>query len=250
LGHGKVFGNADARYGSFGTTAGSFGLGFGSTKVGNFLTVDGVRSGRFLDTPELVPYHAIGNNQTIFDRFDFQPGGKDIFHLNLFAARNWIQIPNDLDRLTQDQRQRVLTWNIPPGYQHTVNAHTLLTINPYVRKDQFNYYASRVLTADQPATQNQQRQLLNWGVKADVSTTIGRHKIKVGVDLKQTRLLENFGFGITDPTFNSPCLTTAVDPVGDPTLVNPSQCVGSGYQPNTTDNPNVVNPFSPGLLPF
>jgi hypothetical protein len=250
LGSGKIFGNVDASYGSFGTTGGSFGLGFGSAKVGNFLAVDGIRSGRFLDTPELVPYHAIGNNQTIFDRFDYQPGGKDIFHLNLFAARNWIQIPNDLDQLAQDQRQRVLTWNIAPGYQHTINAHTLLTINPYIRKDQFNYYPSRNILADQPATQNQQRQLLNYGVKADLSTTVGHHNIKVGVDLKQTRLLENFGFGITDPTFNSPCLTTAGDPVGDTSLTNPAQCAGAGFQPNIASNPNVVNPFSPGLLPF
>lgn len=90
LGTGKVFGNVDTSYGSFGTATGSFGLGFGNTKMGNFLALDGVRSGRFLDTPELVPYHAIGNNQTIFDRFDYQPTGKDVFHLNLFAARNWI----------------------------------------------------------------------------------------------------------------------------------------------------------------
>ena len=63
----------------------------------------------------------------------------------------------------------MLTWSIAPGYQHTFNAHTLLTINPYIRKDQFNYYASRDPFADTPATQNQQRQLLNWGVKSDVS---------------------------------------------------------------------------------
>jgi hypothetical protein len=29
----------------------------------------------------------------------------------------------------QDQRQRVLTWNVAPGYQHTFSTHTL-TINP------------------------------------------------------------------------------------------------------------------------
>ena len=163
LGSGKVFGNVESSYGSFGTVGGGFGLGFGSAKIGNFLAVDGVRSGRFLDTPEFVPYHAIGQNQTIFDRLDYQPTGKDVFHLNLFAARNWIQIPNDLDQLAQDQRQRVLTWNIAPGYQHTINSHTLLTINPYIRKDQFNYYGSRDVLADQPATQNQQRQLAELG---------------------------------------------------------------------------------------
>jgi hypothetical protein len=250
LGSGKIFGNIDTSYGSFGTGGGGFGLGFGSAKIGNFLAVDGIRSGRFLDTPEFNPYHAIGQNQTIFDRFDYQPTGKDIFHLNLFAARNWIQIPNDLDQLGQDQRQRVLTWNIAPGYQHTINSHTLLTINPYIRKDQFNYYSSRDVLADQPATQNQQRQLLNWGVKADVSSTIGRHNIKYGIDLKQTRLLENFGFGITDPTFNSPCLTSAGDPVADTSVISPSQCAAAGYQPNTAANPLALTPFSPGLLPF
>ncbi|MGA3188149.1 MAG: TonB-dependent receptor [Bryobacteraceae bacterium] len=250
LGSGKVFGNVDASYGSFGTVGGGFAVGYGSTKVGNFLAVDGIRSGRFLDSPEFVPYHDIGQNQTIFDRFDYQPTGKDIFHLNLFAARNWIEIPNDLDQLAQDQRQRVLTWNIAPGYQHTINAHTLLTINPYIRKDQFNYYPSRDVFNDQPATQNQQRQLLNWGVRADVSTTIGHHNIKYGVDLKQTRLLENFGFGITDPTFNSPCITSGGEPVGDTALISPTQCAGAGFEQNVASNPLAVTPFAPGLLPY
>jgi hypothetical protein len=62
LGSGKVFGNVDSSYGSFGTAGGGFGLGFGNTKIGNFLAVDGLRSGRFLDTPEFIPYHDIGNN--------------------------------------------------------------------------------------------------------------------------------------------------------------------------------------------
>ena len=78
-GAGKVFGNIDSSYGSFGTAGGGFGLGFGNAKFGNFLAVDGLRSGRFLDTPEFVPYHDIGNNQTIFDRVDYQPTGKDAF---------------------------------------------------------------------------------------------------------------------------------------------------------------------------
>lgn len=250
LGAGKVFGNFDTSYGSFGTAMESLGIGFGGAKYGNFLAVDGVRSGRFLDSPEFQPYHDAGNNETIFDRFDWQPTGKDAIHLNLFAARNWIQIPNDLDQLAQDQRQRVLTWNIAPGYQHTINAHTLLTVNPYVRKDQFNYYGSRDPLEDQPATQNQQRQLMNWGVRTDISSTLGHHNVKFGLDLKQTRLLENFGFGITDPTFNSPCLDASNSPVGDPSLTSPSQCAALGYQQNVASNPNAAAPFSPGLLPF
>jgi hypothetical protein len=251
LGAGRWFGNADASYGSFGTTAGSFGLGYGTEKFGNFLAVDGTRSGRFLDTPEFSAFHDIGNNQTIFDRLDFQPGSRDVFHLNLFAARNWIQIPNSYDQLAQDQRQRVLTWSFAPGYQHTFGSNTLLTINPYVRKDQFNYYPSGDLFADTPAAQSQNRQLMNWGVRADVSTTAGHHTLKYGLDLKQTRLLENFNFGVTDPTFNSPCISSDGTAVADTTVIDPAQCAAAGYQPNTADNPNVTGaPFSAGLAPF
>ena len=115
LGAAKACGNIEANYGSFGTGGGNLGLGFGSAKLGNFIAADGVRSGRFLDSPEFRPIHDVGNNETLFDRMDYQPNGKDAFHLNLFAARNWIQNPNSYDQLSQDQRQRVLTWSIAPG---------------------------------------------------------------------------------------------------------------------------------------
>ena len=244
LGAMKTFGNVDTYYGSFGSVGGDVGFGFGNEKFGNFIALDGARSGRFLDTPEFTPFHDVGNNQTIFDRLDFQPNATNVVHLNLFAARNWIQIPDNYDQLAtfQDQRQRVLTWSIAPGFQHTFNASTLLTINPYIRKDQFNYYPSRDLFDDLPASQAQQRQLLNWGVKADIAATRGRHNIKAGVDLKQTRLLENFQFGVTNPTFDSPCIDANGASVPDTMLTNPVQCAGAGFQ----QNPG----FSAGIHPF
>jgi hypothetical protein len=242
LGAPHVFGNVDANYGSFGTAGGSAGLGFGNAKVGNFLALDGTRSGRFLDTPEFTPFHDTGNSQTIFDRFDYQPNTRNVFHLNLFTARNWIQIPNTYDTLNEDQHQRVMTWSIAPGFQHTMGSHALLTINPYIRKDQFHYYASRDPFADSPSTQSQARQLLNWGVKSDLAITAGAHDLKFGIDLKQTRLAENFGFGITDPAFNPVCLDNNGDPAGPPTLIDPAQCAKAGF----LSNPGL----SPGLIPY
>jgi Carboxypeptidase regulatory-like domain len=252
LGAPHMFGSVDASYGTFGQGGGSASLGFGTAKFGNFLAADGVRSGRFLDTPEFQTIHDAGNNGTLFDRIDYQPNGSDAFHLNLFTARNWTQIPNSYDQLTQDQKLRVLTWSIAPGYQHTVNSHTLITVNPYIRKDQLNYYASRdYAVQDTPATQSQQRQLLNWGVKADVAAAIGHHNFKYGFDAKQTRLLENFQFGVTDPAFNSPCITSDGEAVGDPALVNPSQCSAAGFESNIGTNPDVTGaPFSPSLLAY
>ena len=250
LGLGRPTGEVNLSYGSFGTVGAGFGIGMGNAKAGNFLSADGTGSNRFLDTPEFVNIHDGGNNQTVFDRFDYQPSPVHTIHLNLFSARNGIQIPNDYDQLQQDQRQRVLTWSIAPGYQYTVSQHSLLSVNPYVREDQFNSYASPNIFDDQPATQAQNRHLLNWGVKADMSTTKGRHNIKYGVDLKQTRLLENFSFGITDPSFNSPCIYPGGSGVGVTSLVNPSQCAAAGFEQNVASNPDAVNPFSPALLPY
>jgi hypothetical protein len=239
---GRVFGNLDATYGSFGSPGGSAGLGFGNAKIGNFLALDGIRSGRFLDTPEFTAFHDIGNSQTIFDRFDYQPDTKNVFHLNLFAARNWIQIPNTYDTLDQDQHQRVMTWNFAPGFQHTITSHALWTVNAYARKDNFHYYGSRDPFADSPSTQFQARALLNWGVKSDIAVSKGRHDFKVGIDLKQTRLQENFGFGVTDETFNPVCLDKDGNPAGPPTLTNPANCARAGLVPNPD--------FSSGLLPY
>jgi len=52
----------------------------------------------------------------------------------------------------------------------------------------------------------------------NISWVHGAHTLKFGMDLKQTRLLENFGFGITDPAFNSPCIDNTGSSVPDPTV--------------------------------
>ena len=244
LGASKAFGDIQSQWGSFGTWGGSADFGFGGPQYGNFIAINGIRSGRFLDTPEYTPIHAIGNNGSVFDRFDYQPTGVDVFHLNLFAARNWFQAPNSYDQLEQDQKQRVMTWGIAPGYQHTFSANTLLTVNPYGRRDQVNYYPSRDIFADTPATAQQTRFLTNYGIKADLSHAHGRHNIKLGVQIQQTRLLERFQFGITDPDYNPVCVDASGQPVDAPDITNPAQCSSAnpGYQPN----PNL----QPGIVPY
>ena len=186
--------------------------------------MNGVRSGHFLDTPEFLPIHDRGNNESLFDRLDWHPTSKDALHLDLFTARNSFQIPNSYDQLSQDQRQRTLTWSVAPGYQHTFNAHTLLMANPYVRGDQVNYYPSRDRFADTPLTPSQLRFLTNYGLKTDLSFTHARHEAKLGTQIQQTRLLENFQFGITDPNYNPVCLDAAGNPLLLSGVANPDQC--------------------------
>jgi hypothetical protein len=226
----KPFATFLANYGSFGTVGEEITIGFGGAHWGNFAALNAERSGRFLDTPEFWPNHDIGNTATFFDRSDFLPGAKDAFHLNVMAARNWLQVPNTYDQPLQDQRQKVVSFNIAPGYQHTIDAQTLFTVNAFVRRDEVRYFPSRDPLHDSPATLAQDRTLTNFGVHSDLARVQGRHNWKIGLNATQTRLNEDFRLAITDPAYNAPCLG-AMSP-SSPGLKNPSQCAALGLQPD------------------
>lgn len=244
LGLSKAHGSISGQYGSFGTGGGDISLGFGGPKFGNFIALNGVRSGRFLDTPEFGIFHDRGNNATIFDRIDSKPNENDAFHLNLFLARNWFQIPQTYDQLAvdQDQRQQTRTFNFAPGFQHTINPKTVVTVNAYYRQDFINYYPSRDPFQDLPATVSQTRKLRDTGVRGDISYVSGIHNIKIGGFYSNTGLSEDFNFAVSDPTFNPICLDSDGNPVLTPTLIDPNKCAGLGYTVNDA--------LQPGLIPL
>ena len=232
----------DSYYGSFGTFGEDATFGIGGSHWGNFLVLDSSRSGRFLDSPEFTPMHDKGNTENIFDRADYQPGAHDSLHLNIFTARNWFQIPTTFDQAGQDQRQQARTLSLALGYQHTFTPEILFSVNPFFRQDRINYYPSANLFEDSPATIGQDRHLTNWGTRIDLSFANRIHNLKAGTELMQTRLVENFALGITDPLFNPVCLDSGGNPVIGSTFTNPSACAALGY----TANPG----FAPGLAPY
>jgi hypothetical protein len=240
----KTHGSFSGGYGSFGTFNQQADLGFGKDKWGQFFAVNTARSGRFLDTPEQRPFHDIGNSQNLFSRTDFQPGSSDMLHLNILAARNWFQVPNTYDQIAsgQDQRQRVQSYNIAPGWVHIFSPTTTLTLNPYFRQDQVNYYPSRDQMADQPGTMQQNRRLTNVGIKTDVSYLRGRHNAKFGAQISHTLLTETFSLGLTDPSFNPVCLNADGGAVLDSGITDPGACVAAGYQANPD--------LAAGLVPY
>jgi hypothetical protein len=240
----KAFGSVDTSWGTFGTWSGSGAFGMGTARFGNFFVANAVDSGRFSDAPQFSTFHGRGNNASFLDRIDWQPNGQNAYHLNLFVARNWFQVPNAYEQLSQDQKQRAMTWMVAPGYQHTFNDHTLLTVNPFVRRDQINYFASRDPFADNPSTVAQNRFLTNYGLVADLTYQHGIHTLKVGTRLQQTRLLENFQFGITNPAYNPVCLNADGDYLLLPGVTNPNEC--SSINPTYMANPNL----QPGLVPY
>src|SRR5229473_619933 len=202
----KPTGGFSTTYGTFGTISQNASVGYGSAKLGNFVTFNFERSRRFLDSPEFTVLHDQGSAGSIFDRIDYSPNSKDTFHLNLFFARNSFQTPNQFDQqaLGQDQRQMVHSLNIAPGYVHIFSPTTVLTINPYYRLDNIKYFASPKPFSDQTITFSESRRLNNAGIKADLSYVKGKHNAKFGVQISHTFLTEGFQFGITDPDFNDP----------------------------------------------
>ena len=206
LGQQQPTGSFNTTYGTFGSVAQDASLAYGGKHYGNFVTFSFERSGRFLDAPEFTVLHDRGTATSIFDRFDYSAGPNDTFHINLSLARNKFEIPNSFDQqaLGQDQNQLVRSINIAPGYVHIFSPKSILTISPYYRLDQIEYFPSANPFADETQTLSQQRRLANAGIRADISYVAGIHNAKFGVQFSHTFLTEAFQFGITDPDFNDP----------------------------------------------
>jgi Carboxypeptidase regulatory-like domain/TonB-dependent Receptor Plug Domain len=253
--HGSVTGS----YGSFGTPGAGLDLLYGGQKWGNYISIDGLNSGRFLDPPEFVVMHDKGNEENFFDRVDYQLSSADSAHLDLNFTRSWFQNPNSFDAQyasawyglvadngglgpdgqpvgPADQRSRILTFNIAPTWTHLINADTVLTAAAWVRHDQYNYYPSNDPLADlspdlQSETAGQLRFLTNAGARAAVSYVKGINDIKAGVDYEQTSLTEHDTFGIVDPTFLSNFGCPDGNPPPDPCAVLPAIDLTTGGSP-------------------
>jgi len=208
-------GSASLGYGSFKSPTGDVNIGGGSHRLGNFASLSGLRTDRFLDPPELEALHDTGNQVSLFDRLDFRPGGTDTVHLNVQAAKSGFDVPNTYDQILQTQHQSIATFNVAPGYSRVIGSNTLFTANGFIRRDHLTYAPSANPLNDTPATVSQDRTLTNVGAKADVAITLGNHNVKLGGSIGATRLHEQFTFGITDPTDSA---FAGADGNFDPTL--------------------------------
>jgi hypothetical protein len=263
LGATEPHGDVKASYGSFGTTNEGFDFLNGGKTWGNFISANGMNTGRFLDGPEWGVMHDRGNEENVFDRVDFKPSQADSVNVNLGFTRSWFQTPNSYDAQTgdawsglvvgnggigpngqvvgsQDQRSKIGTINLSPTWTRLINSHTVLTFGGFVRQDQYNYYPSRDPFADltpglQLQTVGQSRTLTNLGLRTNVSYDSGPHDIKIGVTYTDTILTEKNNIGIVDPTLNAPCLNPDGSPFTGASLTDPAGCTGL-----LTPNPGFV----------
>jgi hypothetical protein len=280
-------GSVTASYGSFGSSDLEADVAYGGKNWGNFISANGMDTGRFLDPPEFTVLHDKGNEENFFDRVDFQLSGKDSIRLDLGYSRSWFQTPNTLDSQnatpwsgldgvlptienyggvgpnglpvgSTDQRSKIGTFNIAPAWTRLINDHAVFTLGGWVRRDGYNYYGSNNPFADlgppslQRQTVNQDRSLLNSGLRATLSYVKGINNIKGGLTYEQTFLDENDTVGIVDPAYNAPCITPGTL-AAVPGFTDPSQCAASGFLANTLANTagSTLYPlFNPTLAPY
>jgi Carboxypeptidase regulatory-like domain/TonB-dependent Receptor Plug Domain len=227
-------GSVTASYGSFGTSTAGFNLGYGGQKWGNFISATGLNTGRFLDPPEFTVIHAKGNEENIFDRFDYQLSKADSIQLNLGFTRSWFQNPNSFDNVLHigqtdpagnllgptDQRSQIRTFNIAPSWTRLLSTNAVFTLGGFVRHDQYNYYPSGNFFDDlspiQQETVAQDRKLTNAGLRTALSYVKGAHNVKLGATYQQTFLDENDNLGIVD----NGLLPSLADGNGNPCFTN------------------------------
>jgi hypothetical protein len=244
-------GSVTASYGQFGTSNVTADVAYGGKNWGNFISLGGLSTGRFLDPPEFSISHDKGNEENGFDRIDYQISNNDSVHLNFGYSRSWFQTPNSLDAENAtpwsglfglepqmaafngtdpngnpvgatDQRSKIGTFNIAPSWTHIISTDAVFTLGAFVRRDDYNYYPSSDPFADlgppslQRQSVGQNRTLTNAGLRSDISYVKGIHQIKAGATYEQTFLNEDDTLGIVDPTYNAPCITaiatSAVNP--------------------------------------
>ena len=240
-------GSVTASYGAFGTSTTAFDLAYGGKSWGNFVSLSGLNSGRFLDTPENTVMHDKGNQQNVFDRVDLQISKRDSLQFDLNYTRSWFQTPNTFDGQNAtpwngldgilpaienyggvapngevvgatDQRSKIGTFNISPSWTRLINDNTVFTFGTWVRRDAYNYYPSNDPFADlgppslQRESVGQNRSLTNAGARAILSYAKGKNNVKGGITYEQTFLNEDDSLGIVDPVYNAPCLTAGVAP--------------------------------------
>jgi Carboxypeptidase regulatory-like domain/TonB-dependent Receptor Plug Domain len=270
LGVKPAHGDITASFGSFDTGSAGFNLAFGGNTLGNFISLNGMDTHRFLDGPEFATIHDRGNEGNIFDRFDFRPTQNDTISLNFGFTRSWFQTPNSYDAenatawsgpdcplfgySTQcnglgpngqvvgatDQRSQIRTLNVAPTWTRVINPKTVLTFGVFARQDQYYYYPSDNPDADLVPdltlqSVGQHRTLTDLGTRANIAWSNGVHNFKAGVVFSDTLLTERDSIGLVDPTANPPCLNLDGSPDLNPLLTDPAACTGV-----LTPNPNFV----------
>jgi hypothetical protein len=202
-------GNLEFGAGSYGVAslAGEFG---GHTKnFGMYVNSSGTRSGRYLESPEIISLHNRGGNARLFTKFDWNANDKNLFHLTLGANGTDAQIPNRIiqQQMGQRQNQELRDDSETLAYDHVFSPQLLSNIVVFRRTS-----TARLLDPDAtgfPFVSTQARRQRTEGLRSNLSYDTGKHNVKFGFEYKHVPLRESFTLSTRDPLI----LADPTDPV-------------------------------------
>ena len=188
----------------FSTREESADIGWGSSRIGVFSSLDHSSSDRFLDPVSFDNFHNHGDSRRGFLRLDgLSADGADSLRLTGNVGRTSRDVTNLPSQQEAGQAQTVRSedWNVNVGFQRIAGSSTVWDAQVYGRSSRLELFPS---AGDTPVTANQDRTLDNQGLSLSVSHQVGAHELKAGIQLKRFPIDERFAFGITDPGFNDP----------------------------------------------
>jgi hypothetical protein len=192
LGRGRpFFGSINLGGGSFGSGETSFKFGgeSSSKKFGYFISAANSFTSRYLDPPfqnatadfgngRVVEaggagLNNYGNGQSLFTRFDYVPGERDFFKLNIVVARSRFNIANTPSQELSGQRQVQQNRNLAvyPSWQHVFNDRWVMTIAPYLRFRLPFHFRARAIRLSTSASRATCRLTARWQTRATLATT-------------------------------------------------------------------------------
>jgi len=187
----------------FSTMEGGVAAGWGSSRYGLFVDLDGSQGDRFLDPVSFDNFHNHGTTRRGFLRYDLAPDSSNSLRLTANGGKTDRDVTNlpSQQAAGQDQRVSSKDWNLNLGYQHVIGSSSVFEAQVYGRDNRLQLLPS---AGDTPVTAQQNRSLGNQGVNLSISRAFGDNEIKVGGQWKRFPLRETFSFGITDPGLNDP----------------------------------------------
>jgi hypothetical protein len=162
-----------------------------------------MKSNRYLDQVSLDNLHNGGNSERGFLRLDHQATAADMLRLSVISGRSSFQLANLRSQHArgQDQRQLLRDLSVSLGWLRILNARSTLDATLSYRTAASQLFSS---PGDTPVTADQARHLTTVNAGMRWNRIFAAHSLRAGGDYQRFPVSENFGMGITSPSFNSP----------------------------------------------
>lgn len=197
LGSGRRFaGSTQVTGGGFDTLGSLTQVSGGAGRWGYFVSINALKSNRYLDQVSIDNLHNGGNSERTFARFDYLPSAIDQLRFNVMLGRSSFQLANLRSQHLngQDQRQSLEDASFSAGWLRTLNSRSTIDTTVSFRTALAQLFSS---PGDTPVTASQNRRLSTFTASTRWNRIAGVHNLRTGIDVQRFPMRENFTFGYT-----------------------------------------------------